>query len=239
MTLTSSTPTCPPTDAAAVRTARRQPLRRHRLVMAGLAVLLVGVLAVRVLLGDFTVTVLDFFRILGGVTIPGASYIVLEVRLPRALLAALVLGVAELQRLVFRPRFAEDLAGHVQGADGVVGGERQGGLDRLDARRGFAPVGRDGRAFVVPLHAGVFGAGGCADQQAVGLEDRFRRVGGDDDDRGERGIEAWFAEDSEAAGEVLADEVMPGDVVLVKGSRGVRTEKVIEKLLETFLLQDK
>lgn len=43
-----------------------------------------------------------------------------------------------------------------------------------------------------------------------------------------------FAENSEAAGELLANEIAEGDVVLVKGSRGVRTEKVIEKLLEKF-----
>lgn len=48
-----------------------------------------------------------------------------------------------------------------------------------------------------------------------------------------------FAESSEQAGETLAEMVRPGDVVLVKGSRGVRTEKVIEKLLEKFELEAK
>jgi UDP-N-acetylmuramoyl-tripeptide--D-alanyl-D-alanine ligase len=45
---------------------------------------------------------------------------------------------------------------------------------------------------------------------------------------------ATFAESSDAAGNLLANEIGEGDVVLVKGSRGVRTEKVIEKLLEKF-----
>lgn len=45
---------------------------------------------------------------------------------------------------------------------------------------------------------------------------------------------AVFAADSDAAGDLLANEIGEGDVVLVKGSRGVRTEKVIEKLLEKF-----
>lgn len=46
-----------------------------------------------------------------------------------------------------------------------------------------------------------------------------------------------FAEDSVKAGEFLADEIKAGDLVLVKGSRGVRTENVIEKLLEKFELE--
>ena len=46
-----------------------------------------------------------------------------------------------------------------------------------------------------------------------------------------------FAEDSDSAGEMLAGEVREGDVILIKGSRGVRTEKVIQKLVEKFELE--
>lgn len=48
-----------------------------------------------------------------------------------------------------------------------------------------------------------------------------------------------FVADSVAAGELLAAEIRPGDAVLVKGSRGVRTEKVVEKLLEQFDLEER
>ena len=48
---------------------------------------------------------------------------------------------------------------------------------------------------------------------------------------------AVFTADSDAAGDLLLAEIRPGDVVLVKGSRGVRTEKVIEKLLSKFELE--
>ncbi len=50
---------------------------------------------------------------------------------------------------------------------------------------------------------------------------------------------AEFAIDSSAAGELLCSMVEEGDAVLVKGSRGVRTELVIEKLLEKFELEEK
>jgi UDP-N-acetylmuramoyl-tripeptide--D-alanyl-D-alanine ligase len=48
---------------------------------------------------------------------------------------------------------------------------------------------------------------------------------------------AKFAEDSDLAGEMLAAIVSEGDVVLVKGSRGVRTERVIERLLADFEIE--
>jgi UDP-N-acetylmuramoyl-tripeptide--D-alanyl-D-alanine ligase len=48
---------------------------------------------------------------------------------------------------------------------------------------------------------------------------------------------AVFADDSAAAGELLIETIAEGDAVLVKGSRGVRTEKVIERLLEKYKLE--
>ncbi|MFN2501503.1 MAG: UDP-N-acetylmuramoyl-tripeptide--D-alanyl-D-alanine ligase [Pyrinomonadaceae bacterium] len=48
-----------------------------------------------------------------------------------------------------------------------------------------------------------------------------------------------FAADADTAGALLTREIRPGDIVLIKGSRGVRTEKVIEKLLEKFELEEK
>ena len=49
--------------------------------------------------------------------------------------------------------------------------------------------------------------------------------------------ETRFFNSSDEAGEFLANEIKSGDLVLVKGSRGVRTEKVIEKLLENYELR--
>lgn len=46
-----------------------------------------------------------------------------------------------------------------------------------------------------------------------------------------------FYKDSQAAADAFVSEVRPGDLVLVKGSRGVRTEKVVEKLKERFELE--
>ncbi len=50
-------------------------------------------------------------------------------------------------------------------------------------------------------------------------------------------VEADFAIDSDAAGDMLVNTVADGDVILIKGSRGVKTERVIEKLLEKFELE--
>jgi len=47
-----------------------------------------------------------------------------------------------------------------------------------------------------------------------------------------------FASDSDEAAEIVVNTTAAGDVLLVKGSRGVRTEKVIEKLLEKFPLEE-
>ena len=54
-----------------------------------------------------------------------------------------------------------------------------------------------------------------------------------------KGLASTYVGDSEAAASLVVDTIKSGDVVLVKGSRGVRTEKVVEKLLETFELEEK
>ncbi len=46
--------------------------------------------------------------------------------------------------------------------------------------------------------------------------------------------ESEFYENSEIAAQKFVNEIKAGDFVLIKGSRGVRTEKVVEKLLENF-----
>lgn len=51
-------------------------------------------------------------------------------------------------------------------------------------------------------------------------------------------IETKFFDNSIEAGEFLASEIRAGDLVLIKGSRGVRTEEVVEKLLEKYKLEE-
>ncbi len=46
-----------------------------------------------------------------------------------------------------------------------------------------------------------------------------------------------YYENSTIAGEKILTEVQAGDLILVKGSRGVKTEKLIEKLLEKYELE--
>ena len=45
-----------------------------------------------------------------------------------------------------------------------------------------------------------------------------------------------FFDHAAEAGEWLAPRIRPGDLILVKGSRGVRTEAVLERLKEEFAL---
>lgn len=54
----------------------------------------------------------------------------------------------------------------------------------------------------------------------------------------EEGLEqALFFETSDQAGDFLVTELKSGDLVLIKGSRGVRTERVLEKIKEKFAVR--
>jgi iron complex transport system permease protein len=108
-----------------VRRARRAPRRRLQVLVSALAVLLVLAFAARVLLGDYTITIPDFFRIVGGTEIPGATYILMESKLPRALLALLVgvafgVGGAIFQSTLRNPLASPDLIGVSMGASAAA-----------------------------------------------------------------------------------------------------------------------
>jgi iron complex transport system permease protein len=108
-----------------VRRARRAPVRLRRRVVAALLLAVVGAFAARVLLGDYTVTVPDFFRILGGEQIPGATYIVMESTLPRAVLAVLAglafgVGGAIFQTTLRNPLASPDIVGVSLGASAAA-----------------------------------------------------------------------------------------------------------------------
>ncbi|WP_307861872.1 iron ABC transporter permease [Nocardioides sp. SYSU D00065] len=128
MTLAVDRPAVPSgtVDAAGVvRRARRAPRRHLRRLWAGLVVVLVGAFAVRVLLGDYTVTIPDFVRILGGEQIPGATYIVWESKLPRAVLAVLAglafgIGGAIFQTTLRNPLASPDIVGVSLGASAAA-----------------------------------------------------------------------------------------------------------------------
>ncbi|MHA7284044.1 FecCD family ABC transporter permease [Arthrobacter sp. TMS2-4] len=86
----------------------------------------VGVLfAVNVLLGSYTVTIPDFLRILGGADIPGAGFIVLENKLPRAVIGLLIgiafgIAGAVFQTMLRNPLASPDIIGISYGASAAA-----------------------------------------------------------------------------------------------------------------------
>ena len=138
-------------------------MRRVRLVVAGLSLVLLGVFAARVLLGDFTFTIPDFFRILFGEEIPGATFILMESKLPRAVLGVLVgvafgVGGAIFQTTLRNPLASPDIIGISLGASAAA----VFAIITFDQRGGWvsvaAIVGAVGIGLLVRLVAGP-GAG--------------------------------------------------------------------------------
>jgi iron complex transport system permease protein len=101
---------------------------RNRTAVLALAV--VVLFAAAVLLGSYTVTVPDFFRILaahftGGPKIPGASFIVMENKLPRAVVGALIgaafgLSGGLFQTMLRNPLASPDVIGISYGASAAA-----------------------------------------------------------------------------------------------------------------------
>lgn len=129
MTMTAAPQTSTTTDTVAeLRHARRRGRRRTTLVNIALMAAVFVAAAAHILLGRYTVTIPDFFRIISGETIPGATFIVMQDKLPRTVIGILV-GVAFgaagalLQRVLRNPLASPDLLGISHGAStaAVVG----------------------------------------------------------------------------------------------------------------------
>lgn len=111
--------------AGSLATARRGPRRRRRVVVAGLLLALAGLVLVRALLGDYRVSLPDAVRILGGTDVPGASFVLLESTLPRAVvgvLAGAAFGAAggAFQVLLRNPLASPDVLGLTLGASAAA-----------------------------------------------------------------------------------------------------------------------
>ncbi|GAA1167119.1 iron ABC transporter permease [Ornithinimicrobium humiphilum] len=113
--------------ADTVRRARHHARRRTHLVVAGLIVAWLLAMVVRTLLGDYTITVPDFFRIVLGTgdVSGGAEFILMDSKLPRAVvgtLAGLALGSsgATFQLMARNPLASPDVLGLTMGASAAA-----------------------------------------------------------------------------------------------------------------------
>jgi iron complex transport system permease protein len=107
--------------AAAASVSRHRARHRRRLVTAALAGAVVVLFLINVLLGTYTVTIPDFVRLLAGERIPGASFIVMESKLPRAVIGTLIgiaFGIAGsiFQTMLRNPLASPDIIGISYGA---------------------------------------------------------------------------------------------------------------------------
>ncbi len=108
-----------------LRTLRRRRRLRYSATVAACLLVLLGAFAARVLLGDFTITVPDFFRIITGTDIPVASFVLRESKLPAAVagvLAGLAFGVAGsiYQTMLRNPLASPDVLGVTVGASAAA-----------------------------------------------------------------------------------------------------------------------
>ncbi len=112
----------PAAGLAAIRARGRRSTGRR---LAAAALVVVALFAVDILLGSYTVTVPDLLRILGGADIPGASFIVLENKLPRAVIGLLIgvafgIAGAVFQTMLRNPLASPDIIGISYGASAAA-----------------------------------------------------------------------------------------------------------------------
>jgi iron complex transport system permease protein len=112
-------------DVAAVIAGRRARHRRHATATIVLAILVFALAATALLVGDTFYTPGEVIRVMLGETVPGASFTVGELRLPRttlAILAGAAFGIAgvSFQTLLRNPLASPDIIGIVEGASAAA-----------------------------------------------------------------------------------------------------------------------
>lgn len=115
-----------PESIEKVRSTRKRVARRTSIVLTAVILVWFGLFAARVLLGDFTITIPDFFRIaFGGAQIPPATFILMESKLPAAVagtLAGLAFGAsgAAFQTMLRNPLASPDVLGVTLGSSAAA-----------------------------------------------------------------------------------------------------------------------
>ncbi len=108
-----------------LRATRKSHRSRNRARIAVLAAAVLAAFFAACLLGSFTVTLPDFFRIVTGTDIPGATFIVMQDKLPKAvvaLLAGACFGVSGtlFQTMLRNPLASPDIIGISSGASAAA-----------------------------------------------------------------------------------------------------------------------
>ncbi|MTB88573.1 iron ABC transporter permease [Aeromicrobium senzhongii] len=113
------------TTTATVRAVRMHGARRARFAIAGLAVLVAVLFLVSLSVGTPIYSPGDVWKVLTGQFVPGASFIVGELRLPRATLAAVAgacfgLAGVTFQTMLRNPLASPDIIGITNGANAAA-----------------------------------------------------------------------------------------------------------------------
>lgn len=113
------------TAADAIAAGRRARHRRHATATIVLGALLLALTAVALMVGNTFYTPGEVIRVILGETVPGASFTVGELRLPRtvlAILAGFAFGIAgvSFQTLLRNPLASPDIIGITQGASAAA-----------------------------------------------------------------------------------------------------------------------
>ena len=108
-----------------IRTGRLRRARRRMAVIGGALILLLAGFALTLMLGQSFVPPGDVLRVLAGQDVPGASFTVGQLRLPRAALSVLAglsfgLGGAAFQIMLRNPLASPDIIGISRGASAAA-----------------------------------------------------------------------------------------------------------------------